>query len=341
MTFQYRLLSLTILTATLFALAGCSPSPRAMADKQGLSFGTAVLTGDVLDPAKGKFIAKHFNLIVPGDTMKWANIHPTRKFWNWSDTDLMVKFAEKNKMKIKGHCFLWQDQNAPYVYSAKTRDEAIELLTEQITGVMTRYKGKISEYDVANEIFNENGTMRDTMWYRLIGPDMLDIAFNAAHKADPEAKLLLVDYNTEYSGTAKGDAMFELVKGMKARGVPIDGVAHQLHCMAELPLNETAIRENAKRFEAIGVYTSFSEVDVRLKMPVDEINEAQQCDVYARLMNIALTEKGVDSMLIWGFTDYKSWIPRAFPGYGSANIMDQNMKPKKAYAALMKALKGA
>jgi endo-1,4-beta-xylanase len=53
--------------------------------------------------------------------------------------------------------------------------------------------------------------------------------------------------------------MYEMVKGMKERGVPIDGVAHQLHCMAELPINEEALRENIRRFEALGVSTSFSE----------------------------------------------------------------------------------
>ena len=334
-------LAAILVTVTAGLLSGCgSPSPRKIADRQGLSFGVAVQTGDILNPNSIEFIKRHFNLIVPSDTAKWVNIHPTRKFWNWADTDAMVAFAGKNGMKMKAHCFLWQDQNAPYVYSAKTREEAIELLTEQITGVMTRYKGKIVEYDVANEVLNEDGTMRNTMWFRLIGSDFLDIAFKTAHDADPEAKLVLVDYNTEYAGTAKGDAMYEIVKGLKARGIPIDGVAHQLHCMADIPFDEEALRANVKRYNELGVYSSFSEVDVRIKMPVDGDDEEKQCDVYARLMNVARTEPGVKSMILWGYTDKTSWIPRAFPGYGSATILDKDMKPKAAYRALMDALEG-
>lgn len=341
MLLKRALLSLTILTFTVAFLAGCgSPAPRKIADRQGLTFGVAVLSSDLLNPVTAKFIIRHFNLIVPGDTMKWANIHPTKKFWNWSDMDALVAFAQKNGMAVKGHTFLWHDQLAAYAYSAKTRDEAIALLTEQIDGVMTHYKGKIREYDIANELLLEDGTMRDTLWYRLIGPDFLDIAFNAAHKADPAAKLIICDFNTEYAGTAKGDAMYEIVKGLKTRGVPIDGVAFQLHCMAELPLNEGALRSNIKRYNELGVFSTFSEVDVRIKMPVTPENEAQQSAVYARLMNIARTEPGAKSMILWGFTDKASWIPRTFSGYGSATVLDTDMKPKKPYTALMQALQG-
>jgi endo-1,4-beta-xylanase len=333
--------ALFALVATALAFTACAPTPRQMADKRGITFGVAVQTGEVLNPETAKFIVKNFNTIVPGDTAKWVNIHPKKDFWNFSDTDLMVAFAEKNHMKIKAHCFVWQDQNAPYVFSAKTRDAAIAILDDHITGIMTRYKGKITEYDVANEIFNENGTMRDTFWLRTIGPDYIDVAFTIAHKADPDAKLLLVDYNTEYAGTAKGDAMYAMAKSMKERGIPISGVAHQLHCVGELPFNETALRENIKRMKELGLYTSFSEVDVRIRTPVTEQTEAMQCDVYSKLMNVACTEPGAGSMLLWGFTDKTSWIPRTFPGYGSATILDVKMQPKKAYSALMNALKDA
>jgi endo-1,4-beta-xylanase len=337
-----RHLTLTVAVITLAAcvLTGCDlNSPRRIADSKGLIFGVAVQTGEILTPDTAKFLTRNFNTIVPGDTAKWVNIHPKKDFWNFSDTDLMVNFAQKNGMKMKFHTFVWKDQNAPYIYDAKTRDEAIAILTEHITTIMQRYKGKLLEYDIANEVFNEDGTMRDIFWYKTIGPDYVDVAFKIARNADPDAKLLLVDYNTEYAGTAKGDAMYAMVKSMKDRGIPIDGVAHQLHCIAEVPFNENALRENIRRFRELGLSTSFSEVDVRIKMPVTAQNEAQQCDVYSRLMNIALTEPGAGSMILWGFTDKTSWIPRTFPGYGSATILDLKMKPKPAYDALMTTLK--
>jgi len=332
--------SITIVTLAILAASCGAPAPRKAADKKGIIFGVSVKAGDVLTPDTVKHIKSHYNLIVPEDSMKWVNIHPKKDFWNWSDMDMMVDFAEKNGLKIKGHTFLWQDQNGPYVHSVKNRDEAIAILTEQITGVMTRYKGRVCEYDVANEVFNEDGSMRDTFWYRLIGPDFLDIAFRAAREADPQAKLLLVDYNTEFAGSAKADAMYELVKDMKERGIPIDGVGHQLHCPAEMNFDEEALRENVRRFHALGLFTSFTEVDVRIKMPVDGDDEERQNRIFSTLMNIAITEPGAGSMVLWGITDKTSWIPRAFPGYGSAHLFDKEMRPKPAYHALMKVLFG-
>ncbi|MBN1617069.1 MAG: endo-1,4-beta-xylanase [Spirochaetales bacterium] len=328
----------------LFALILCSAcgpaTTRTLANKQKMDFGVAIKAGDIFDPVRSKIIIDNFNLIVPEDSMKWANIRPKKDFWNWSDMDAMVAFAQKNKMKIKGHTFLWHDQNAPYVGSLKTREEAIALLEDHITTIVTRYKGRVSEWDVANEVFLEDGSLRNSIWYRLIGDDFLDVAFHAARKADPKAKLILCDYNTEYAGSAKGDASYEMVKGLKERGVPIDGVAFQLHVMAELPLDEEAIRENIKRFAALGLSVSFSEVDVRVRMPLDESKEAEQNAVYEKLAKIARTEPTAKSMILWGFTDKGSWIPRSFAGFGSAHIFDTKLEKKTGYDAVMKGLSG-
>ena len=333
--------AIAAIAAVSIVFASCgSPAPRKIADRNGMTFGLAVKAGDIYTPETVKIMKSHFNLIVPEDSMKWVNIRPKKDFWNWADMDAMVEFAEKNGMKIKGHTFLWQDQNGPYVHSLKTREEAVELLTDHITTIMTRYKGRVVEYDVANEIFNEDGPRRATRWRRRRGDDFRDIACPAARAADPDAKLILCDYNTEYAGTAKGDASYELVKELKGRGVPVDGVAFQLHCMAELPFNEAALRENVRRFHAMGVTCSFSEVDVRIKLPADEVTIALQNDVYERLATIARTEPGAKSLILWGLSDKGSWIPRAFPGFGSANVFDKDMKKKPAYHALMKGLSG-
>lgn len=54
------------------------------------------------------------------------------------------------------------------------------------------------------------------------------MAFRWAHEADPQAVLLLNEYDAEgFNG--KSDALYEFVKGMLARGVPIHGVGMQTH----------------------------------------------------------------------------------------------------------------
>jgi len=326
----------------IISLTGCpgSRSVRERADKRNLTYGMSVQAGDVLDPDTISILEDNFNLLVPENTMKWVNIRPTKGFWNWSDMDNMVAFAQKRKMRMKGHTFVWHQQNPPYVYSLKTREEAIALLTDQITSVMTRYKGKIYEYDVCNEVLNEDGTMRDTIWYKTIGPDYLDIAFRTARAADPDARLILNDYSNEYAGTPKADGFYALAKDLKDRGVPIDGVGLQMHLMAQDPVSEEALLENVRRFGDLGLFVSFTEIDVRVANPLTAEKEAEQIDAYSKLMEIALGEKNAGSFIMWGFSDKRSWIPRAFPGFGFAHLYDQNDKPKPVYFRLKDIISG-
>jgi endo-1,4-beta-xylanase len=330
-----RAFSVMIALAAFFIATACAkPTMASQFGKKGVTFGVAVQAADVLDPKCVAVVKENFNLIVPENTMKWRNLRPTKGFWNWSDMDAMVKFAAANGIAMKGHTFVWHQQNAPYVEGLKTRDEAIALLQEQITTVMTRYKGKIREYDVANEVLNEDGTMRDTVWLRTIGDDYLDIAFKAARAADPDAKLYLNDYNNEYEGSAKGDGFYELAKALKQRNVPIDGVGFQLHVMGTAPLNADNLRSNVRRFAALGLLASFTEIDVRIPVPVTPEMEATQTEVYRQLLDIALTEPNARSFIVWGYTDKRSWIPAAFPGFGSAHLFDRAEKSKPAYEAL-------
>lgn len=323
------------IAAAAASLSSCGPaSTRSLADKAGVTFGLAVQAGDVLDPAVKKFIVSNFNLIVPENTLKWQHIRPTKTFWNWSDMDALVAFAAENKIAVKGHTFVWHQQNPPYVSGLKTREEAVALLTDQITTIMTRYKGKIREYDVANEVLNEDGTMRDTVWLRAIGPDYLDIAFKAARAADPGATLVLNDYNNEYAGTAKADAFYELAKSLKARGVPLDAVGLQLHLMADFPLNVGALKETVARFKELGMPVAFTEVDVRVKLPVTPEKEAAQRAIYEGLVDIAKNEDGAGAFVLWGYTDKKSWIPAAFAGYGSAHPFDAKGEAKPLYQGM-------
>lgn len=329
-----RRVVLVCLCVLAFTGCGLGSGLRKGADSKGLTLGVAVQAGDVLDKKSAALVTGDFNLIVPENTMKWSIIRPKKDFWNWSDMDAMVAFAERHNIRMKGHAFVWHQQNPPYVNALKTREEAVALLTEQITEVMTRYKGRIAEYDVANEVIADDGSLRDTIWLKTIGPDYLDIAFAAARAADPDAKLILNDYSNEYEGQTKADAFYDLVAEMKGRGVPIDAVGFQLHLEAKHPVNVEALRSNVRRFAELGVGVSFTEIDVRVQIPPTDERVAEQDAVYGSLLDVALTEPNVTGFIMWGYTDLRSWIPQFFAGYGYGHIYDRQMKKKSAYQVL-------
>jgi endo-1,4-beta-xylanase len=331
------IVGLTVLA--LFTSCGSGQSLRQYAEKKGIDTGYAVGAGDLYQKKNTDIIIADSSIVVGENCMKWNQLRPNDKFWNWSDADHFVEFAEKNKMKVKFHTLVWHNQNPSFLNNMKTRDEALAVLDNYITTVMTRYKGRIYCYDVVNEMFNEDGSLRQSVWYTTIGPDYIEHALLTAHAADPDAKLYLNDYNNEAEGYAKADALYNLVKDFRQRGIPVDGVGMQMHLAADQPFNEAAVRNNIERYQALGVDVSFSEVDVRIPSGnVKEYKKTQQ-DVYCRLMKIALDEKAVKSIIFWGFTDLQSWVPQGFPGYGDACLYDKKMKPKPVYSALLDILK--
>ncbi len=315
-----------------FALLGCS-------SKNNINFGTAIQPADILAKDKVKIIKENFNTLVPENTMKMNLLRPSKTLWNWSDMDLIVDFAVENKMKVRGHTFLWHQQNSPFTNSLKTKEDAINLLKENITEVMTRYKGKIFEYDICNEIFEENGELRDSLWYRLGGEDIFYECFKTARQVDPSARLVLNDYNNENIGTPKADAMFNFVKKMKEKNIPIDAVGFQLHLCTEYGLDEAAVRKNIQRYAALGVDVVFTEIDIRLKLTDKEAQEKVQSGMFKTLMNIVLTEPNVDTFMVWGYTDATNWVPKTFPNYGSATLFDKNYEPKPILDELKKMMK--
>lgn len=326
-----------ILGSVLFS--GCSQKPSAAARKAKISFGAAIQVGDVLGDENAEFLTDNFNTVVPENTMKWQLIHPKANYWNWGDMDSIVNFAVRNKMKVRGHTFLWHQQNAPYVSGVKDPEKAKEMLVEHITQIMTRYKGKIYEYDVANEIFEEDGSFRKSFWYETLGEEAYFLAFETARKVDPEARLYLNDYNNECAGTPKADAQYNFMKRMKEKGVPVDGAGFQLHLAEDLNFDRKAIESNIRRYADIGIDVSFTEIDVRIKSPSTEEARKHQGEIYTALMEIAAAEPNVHSYLIWGTTDNKSWVPATFPSYGEALPFTKDKVAKPFMDDIVKAMK--
>lgn len=326
------------LAGCILALTSCGKNFRAAAKDHGFNSGMALAAGDFLVPANAKIIKNDCNILVCENSMKWANVRPNKTFWNWSDIDAIIKFAEENGMKVKWHTLFWHNQNSNFVSSSWTREQALEMMDEHIEKIMTRYKGKITEYDVVNEMFEEDGSYRQSIWYKTIGPDYIEHALRKAHEVDPDAKLYLNEYNNEEKGHPKADAMYKMVKDFKERGVPVDGVGLQLHLDATLNYSEEAIRQNIRRYNDIGVDISFSELDVRIPTKNPESYEKLQEDVYLMLYRLAKEEPNVKSVITWGFTDAHSWVPSTFPGTGNALMYDRDLKAKPVYKAVLKEL---
>jgi endo-1,4-beta-xylanase len=189
---------------------------------------------------------------------------------------------------------------------------------------------------VVNEAFNDDGTLRDTLWLRELGPGYIADAFRWAHEADPKAILFYNDYNIE-GVNDKSDAVYDLVRQLKRDGVPIQGVGVQGHLdtQYDLPGN---MQQNLHRFGKLGLRTAVTEADVRIELPVSAEERQAQSAGYSYMLQSCLLERSCISFTVWGFTDKYSWVPDTFTGEGYANLYTEDYQAKAAYEAVRRDL---
>ncbi|MHB8627695.1 MAG: endo-1,4-beta-xylanase [Aggregatilineales bacterium] len=331
------LLLLSLAASGTQAQAGKSDTLRSLAQARGFYIGAAAAIPPLRANAQyGATLSREFNLVVPENVMKMGPLRPTRDTFDFSDADTLVAFAEANGMKVRGHNLVWHQQLPAWLTQGQfSRAELLDILHQHIATVVGHYKGRILAWDVVNEAVGDNGQMRSDLWSQGIGPEYIDDAFRWAHEADPNAKLFYNDYNGEGSGR-KSDMIYALVKDLKARGVPIDGVGLQMHVGIDHPPNPTAVRANIARLGALGLQVQITEMDVKIQNGVGTPSErlVAQAEVYRQMLSVCLETPVCTAFLTWGFTDQYSWIP-GFTGHPDAPLpFDTNYAPKPAYWAL-------
>ncbi|HLU72802.1 MAG TPA: endo-1,4-beta-xylanase, partial [Nonomuraea sp.] len=312
---------------------------RDLARKNGISIGSAVNVASLRDEADyRKVLNREFNHVTAENAMKWESVEPERGVYTWEDADAVVENARRHGQQVRGHTLIWHNQLPAWLTDGVADgsigpDELRQILRDHVTTQVRRYKGKIRAWDVANEVVDDEGNLRQSIWLEHLGPGYLADAFRWARKADPHAKLYLNDYNVEWD-QAKIDRYLELIKELKAQRVPIDGMGFQGHLgiQYDYPADWANVM---RRFADLGLEIAVTEMDVRMVMPVTPEKLATQAEYYSRALADCLSVKACKEFTVWSFTDRHSWVPDWFEGEGAACILDENLKPKPAYHALL------
>ncbi|MFC6085273.1 endo-1,4-beta-xylanase [Sphaerisporangium aureirubrum] len=288
----------------------------------------------------------HFNSLTPENQLKWEFVHPERNRYEFRAADAIVRFAREHDQGVRGHTLLWHSQNPAWLTEGNfTADELRGILRDHIRTVVGRYKGKIYQWDVTNEIFDGSGNLRtsENIWLRTLGPGVIADAFRWAHQADPKAKLFLNDFGAD-GINAKSDAYLRLAQELRAAGVPVHGFAVQGHLSLPNAFPAT-MAANLKRFEDAGFETAVTEVDVRMPLPggaaPTEEQLRTQADYFRQALDACLSVKRCKSFTVWGTIEKYSWVPIFFPDQGQATILWDDYRPKPAYHALQSALAAA
>lgn len=317
------------------------PSLRSLAQKRGIGIGTSVNLGPFMnDPNYRTVLAREFEILVPENAWKFEFVHPTPDRYEFGQVDILMNFAKENNMEVRGHPLVWHYSLPKWINEGNfSRDELIKILETHVKTLVGRYRGQIPTWDVVNEAINRDGSLRDTIWLRNIGPEYIDMAFQWAHEADPKAKLFYGEYMTEEINQ-KSDGVYTLVSGMIQRGVPIDGVGFQSHLgLSYLPKLDS-LAQNFDRFNQLGLAVQFTELDMKIQDGKGSLEErlAKQAKAYSDLLRVCLQAKKCTALITWGFTDRYTWIADVTGEVEAPLIFDASYRPKPAYDALKEVL---
>ena len=319
-------------------------SLRAVAKSRGVLIGTCVAAYHLSDPQYAELAGSQFSLLEPENEMKFQEVHPEPNRYDFGPADEEVSFAKKNHMAVRGHTLVWYQQIARWAIDGHyTPTQLQTILQDHIHTVVGRYKGVVKWWDVVNEALDDSGNLRSFLWSDKPGIGMgardkyIEAAFRWAHEADPSAKLFYNDYNIE-TVNAKSNALYAMLKDLKARGVPISGLGFQCHLDFQFA-NQGAIdsfKENIERFKKLGLEIQFTELDVRMRQGSEATFE-RQAWLYGQIVKLGLDE-GVKLIQIWGITDKYSWFQATRNGEGWPLLWDDQYRPKPALESVKEAL---
>ena len=311
-----------------------------------------------------KLLKKEFNSITTENNLKWMYVEPAANEFNFEASDKYVALGEKNKMHIVGHTLVWHSQIAEYMNEIKDSTTMAKAMESHIKKVVSRYKDRINSWDVVNEALKEDGTLRESIFYSLLGEGYIERAFKLAEEIDPNVELTYNDYNL--CKPSKREGAVNLVKRLQKNGAKIDAVGIQGHWK----LNHPSIDEIEKTiiaFSNTGVKVMFTELDVSVLPNPWELNGAgvnqdfkkfegdpkmnpyplklpdsvqvQLAKRYEDIFNIFLKHQDkISRITFWGINDKQTWL-NDWPIKGRTNyplLFDRKYQKKEAYHSIVK-----
>lgn len=316
-----------------------------------------------LDPKSATIVNREFNTITPENSLKWMFIQPKPNKFNFKAADKYVEMGLKNNMYIVGHALVWHAQLADFMQNIDNSAEARKHVDNHINRLVSRYKGKIDAWDVVNEAFEEDGSLRASVFYKNMGENYIEEVFRITEKADPDADLIYNDYNLYKP--EKRAAVLKMVNNFKSNGTKINGVGVQAHWDLKSPSLEE-IEQIILDIHAEGVSVSFTELDISVLPNPWEMVGAEvtqnfskfegdpKMNPYPNGLPDAVQEKlakryqdifnlfvkhsdKINRVTFWGVMDKHSWL-NDWPIKGRTNyplLFDRDYQPKVAYERLL------
>lgn len=324
------------------------PSGQALASEWSIPFGVAIQDGALReDAAYRAALIEHCQLLVGEGGLKWFDVRPAPGHFIFDQPDRVLEFASQNGMQMRGHTLCWYAANPDWVMDIRGEAEAERHLLEHIEMVVTRYRGRVPSWDVVNEPISEDprqtGRMRESVWQAALGEKHVEIALRMAAQVDPDAQLVINEYDIEFAGepyAGKRQGLLDLVRDLKDRDVPLHAVGLQGHLRGELEIDKegvSAFVDELARMDVDVLVTEMDVIDNYLPGPEDE-RDAAVAALATDFLGAIFDAAPPKAILTWGISDRYTWVPIWFTrGDGRPNRplpLDHDYRPKDLMAVI-------
>jgi endo-1,4-beta-xylanase len=311
----------------------------------GYPIGTAIDINELeFNPLYRSIAIKQFNSFTPENTFKAEYLHPEPFLFNWTNADSLATFCQNNNKRLHGHTLIWHKQLPQWILDFQgSPTEWEQLMKKHIQTIVTHFKNKVTAWDVVNEAFNEDGTLRNSIWKQKLGDGYIEKAFRFAKEADPNTLLFYNDYNLE-SNPTKRNSVIALMKNLRNRGVKIDGIGVQMHVSTYYP-EASQIANALQEISGNNFKIHISELDISVN-PLGK-NNIQLEPLFTQQANLLgsivfnynqIPEEYRYGITFWGISDRNSWIRNYYNKEDYPLLYDDNFLPKPCYCKLIEML---
>jgi endo-1,4-beta-xylanase len=325
-----------------------SPAIKDLAKKKGLELGNYAALKRLGEQPYADILTSQFNFLTIDGEPNWqfndGMLRPTATTFDFSRIDKVMDFAKQHNMPVQMHHLVWGEQKwlPEWLTQGKyNKEQLLDLIHQHIQTVAGHYKGQVREWTVVNEAFTRAQHLvgLNDWWGDHIGQDYIDQSFQWARQADPNAKLLMNDFDDEIANSVS-DAMYTKIKQMKQDGVPIDGIGMQMHLDGNKPPDKQAVIDNMRRFGALGIGVYVTELDVTMNdfSGTQQEKEVRQAVVYHDMLRACIESGVCKSFALLGITDKETWYNELCCPASDPLPFDDNYQAKPAFWALREAL---
>ena len=277
----------------------------------------------------------------------WGRYEPAEGQTAYAETLAAAKWLREQNVQVKGHPLCWHTVCAPWLLQYDN-DEIFRRQIDRIHRDVTAYKGVIDLWDVINEVvimpdFDRYDNAVTRICREKGRMELVKAVFAAAKESNPEATLLINDFNTS-------EAYAQLIESLLEAGVPISAIGIQSH-QHQGYWGLEKLHTVLERFSRFGLPIHFTEntlvsgdimpahivdlndwqVDAWPSTPEGEERQAREI---SEMYSVLFAHPLVEAITTWDFND-GCWL-KAPSGFVHE---DNSLKP--SYEALRQLIHGA